>query len=298
MLSTSTSGRRLFVLAVAVLVLVVTLTAGAGAASANPVAGSAQNGTYLALGDSVAFGYRPPASVPTPNYLDPHSFVGYPEFLAQQLDEHVANAGCPGETSTSLLVAGAPSNGCENSPGSPVGFRTLFPLHVGYDGTQMEYALHYLAAHKHTRLVTIGVGANDFFLCQETTADGCTSFGELNAVAQQLTANLGTMFHDLRDVAGYQGPIVVLTYYSLSYTDPAALQSAGFLDQTIAAAATANGGIVADGFGAFEGPALAAGGSSCAAGLLIPLPSGGCDVHPTAAGAQLLAGAIAQAIGA
>jgi lysophospholipase L1-like esterase len=291
----SIAGRRVLVLTAAALVLAISF--GAGAASAGPVTGSAENGSYLALGDSVAFGYRPPASVPTPDYLDPHSFVGYPEFLAQQLDEHVANAGCPGETSSSLLVAGAPSNGCENSPGSPVGYRTLFPLHVGYDGTQIDYATHYLAAHRHTQLVTLDVGANDFFLCQETTADGCTSLGELLAVANQLSANLATTLHDLR-AAGYQGPIVVLTYYSLSYTDPAALQSAEFLDQTIAAAATANGGIVADGFGAFEGPALAAGGSSCAAGLLIPLPTGGCDVHPTAAGARLLAGAIAEAIGA
>lgn len=292
----SIAGRRVLVLTAAALVLAI--SAGAGAASADPVTGSAENGTYLALGDSVAFGYRPPASVPTPDYTDPHSFVGYPEFLAQQLDEHVANAGCPGETSTSLLVAGAPSFGCENEPGSTVGYRTLFPLHVGYDGTQIDYAIHYLEAHRHTRLVTLDVGANDAFLCQATTADGCASLGELLGVATTLTANIGTIFHDLRDVAGYEGPIVVLTYYSLSYTDPAALQGAEFLDSTIAAATTANGGIVADGFGAFEGPSLAAGGSACAAGLLIPLPAGGCDVHPTAAGARLLAGAIAEAIGA
>lgn len=292
----SIAGRRVLVLTAAALVLAI--FAAAGPASADPVTGSAANGTYLALGDSVAFGYRPPASVPTPDYFDPHSFVGYPEFLAQQLDEHVANAGCPGETSTSLLVAGAPSFGCENQPGSPIGYRTLFPLHVEYEGTQMEYALHYLAAHEHTRLVTIGVGANDAFLCEATTADHCTSPGEVLGLASRITANIGTIFHDLRDVAGYRGPIVVLTYYSLSYTDPAALQNAEFLDSTIAAAATANGGIVADGFGAFEGPSLAAGGSACAAGLVIPLPGGGCDVHPTAAGARLLAGAIAEAIGA
>src|SRR5215472_1068235 len=101
-------------------------------ASAGSVTGPAANGTYLALGDSVAFGYVPPNAVPAPNYLDPHSLVGYPELLARQLHEHVANASCPGETSTSMLVAGAPSNGCENEPGSPIGYRTLFPLHVGY----------------------------------------------------------------------------------------------------------------------------------------------------------------------
>ena len=290
----SIAGRRVLVLTAAALVLAISV--GAGAASADPVTGSAKNGTYLALGDSVTFGYRPPASVPTPDYLDPHSFVGYPEFLAQQLDEHVANAGCPGETSSSLLFANVPSFGCENQPGSPIGYRTVFPLHVGYDGTQIDYAIQYLEAHRNTQLVTIGVGANDFFLCQATTADHCTSQGELFAVASQLTANIGTMFHDLRDVAGYQGPIVVLTYYALSYSDPTLVGNAVVLDTVIANAALANGGIVADGFTAFAGPSAVFGGSPCAAGLLIPLPGGGCDVHPTAAGARLLAGAIAEVI--
>lgn len=283
----------------AVLVVAVALAFGAGAAAAKPVTGSAKNGTYLALGDSVAFGYVPPNAIPAPDYLDPHSLVGYPEFLAQQLDEHVANASCPGETSASMLVAGAPSNGCENSPGSPVGYRTLFPLHVGYDGTQMAYAVHYLEAHQHTNLVTIDIGANDAFLCQETTADQCTSTGELLGVAGQISANLGTIFHDLRDVAGYDGPIVVLTYYSLSYVPNSALiQSAQFLDSVIAGAATAHGGIVADGFGAFQGPSNAAGGDPCAAGLLIKLPDGTCNIHPSPAGHKLLAAAIAKALGA
>jgi len=291
------AGRRVLVLTAAVLVLVVAVAFGAAAASAKPVTGSARNGIYLALGDSVAFGYVPPNAVPAPNYRSAHSFVGYPEFLAQELDEHVSNASCPGETSASMLVAGAASNGCENSPGSSVGYRTLYPLHVQYRGTQMEYAVHYLEAHKHTNLVTIDIGANDVFLCQETTADQCTGT-DLLEVASQLAVNLGTIFHQLRDLAGYQGPIVALTYYSLSYSDPATIAGAEFLDSVIAAATAANGGIVADGFGAFQGPSLAAGGDPCAAGLLIKLPDGTCNIHPSPAGHKLLAGAIATAIGA
>jgi lysophospholipase L1-like esterase len=294
MSATPTTVRRLLALTVAVAVVA---AVGAGASSANPVNGSDANGTYLALGDSVAFGYVPPEAVPAPNYLDAHSFVGYPEFLAQQLDERVTNASCPGETSTSMLVAGAQSNGCENSPGSPGGYRTVFPLHAQYQGTQMDYALHYLAAHKHTHLVTIDIGANDAFLCQETTPDGCSSQAELGGVANEIATNIGAIFHELRS-AGYTGPIVSLAYYSLSYSDPAQIASALFLDQIISAATTANGGIVADGFGAFQGPSAAFGGDPCAAGLLIKLPDGSCNIHPSPAGQKLLAGAIAQAIGA
>src|SRR5580692_2355421 len=85
-------------------------------ASATPVTGPASNGTYLALGDSVAFGYVPPQAVPAPNYRSANSFVGYPEDVAKALRLGVWNASCPGETTASMLVAGAPSNGCENSP--------------------------------------------------------------------------------------------------------------------------------------------------------------------------------------
>jgi lysophospholipase L1-like esterase len=292
---TFTSARRLLVLLVAV--FVVAAIAG-GAALADPVSGSDSNGTYLALGDSVAFGYVPPEAVPAPKYLVARSFVGYPEYLAQQLDERVSNASCPGETTASLLFAGAQSNGCENSPGSPVGYRTLYPLHVQYHGTQIGYALRYLAAHKHTRLITIDIGANDAFLCQETTPDHCSSPAELAGVATEIAGNLGTIFHDLRVEAGYQGPIVALTYYSLSYSDPTQLATAQFLNSVIAGVTTANGGIVADGFTAFEGPSLAFGGDPCAAGLLIKLPDGSCNIHPSPTGQRLLARAIAQAIGA
>ena len=278
-------------------VLAVIAAVGAGATSADPVTGSDANGTYLALGDSVAFGYVPPNAVPAPNYLDQHSFVGYPELLAQQLNERVSNASCPGETTASLLTAGAQSNGCENSPGgSPIGYATLYPLHVQYQGTQMQYALHYLAAHKHTRLITIDVGANDAFLCQETTADHCST--ELGTVGQEIGANLASIFYDLRVVAGYGGPIVALSYYSLSYSDQTQVLGALFLDSIIAQVAPSFGVTVADGFGAFGAASASFGGDPCAAGLLIKLPDGTCNIHPSPAGHKVLAAAIAAAIGA
>jgi lysophospholipase L1-like esterase len=269
-----------------------------GVASADPVTGSDANGTYLALGDSVAFGYVPPQSVPAPKYQVAHSFLGYPEYLAQQLDERVWNVSCPGETTASMLTPGAQSNGCENSPGSPVGYRTLHPLHVQYQGTQTAFALSYLVAHKHTRLITIDIGANDAFLCQETTADHCSSQAELAGIAAEISSNLGSIYQQLRQGAGYQGPIVALTYYSLNYADPTQVAGSMFLDSVIANVTTHYGGIVANGFAAFQAPSAAFGGDPCAAGLLIKLPDGTCDIHPSPEGHQLLAAAIAKAIGA
>jgi lysophospholipase L1-like esterase len=284
--------------AVVVLGLAVGVAAGlmsAFPASATPVTGPATNGTYLALGDSVAFGYVPPQAVPPPNYRSAHSFVGYPEDVAQALRTRVWNASCPGETTASMLVAGAQSNGCENSLGSSIGYRTQYPLHVQYQGTQMEYALKYLAVHRHTQLVTIDIGANDVFLCQETTTDGCTA--EVQGVVQEIVANLTAIYTQIRDVAHYQGLLVALTYYSLSYA-PGQVAGTELLDSVIASVTEKFGGKVADGFTAFEGPSMAAGGSPCTAGLLIKLPDGSCNIHPSPAGHLLLAKAIEDVVGA
>ena len=266
-------------------------------ASAAPVSGPASNGTYLALGDSVAFGYVPPQAVPAPNYRSAHSFVGYPEDVAKALRLGAWNASCPGETTASMLVPGAPSNGCENSPDGSPGYRTLYPLHVQYRGTQMQYALRYLAVHRHTKLVTIDIGANDVFLCQETTTDQCTSTAELQAVLNEIQTNLTAIYTQLRDVAHYHGLLVALTYYSLSYA-PGQVAGTELLDSVIASVTGKFGGKVADGFTAFEGPSLAAGGSPCAAGLLIKLPDGTCNIHPSPAGHLLLAQAIEDVVGA
>jgi lysophospholipase L1-like esterase len=265
-------------------------------ASAAPVTGPFGFGTYLALGDSVAFGYVPPQAVPAPNYSDPRSFVGYPEDVARALHLPVSNASCPGETTASFLVPGAQSNGCENSPGSAVGYRTEFPLHVQYRGTQMQYALRYLATHRQTRLVTINIGANDVFLCEETTADGCASPAELQAVLTEIQANLTTIYTEIRHVAHYRGLLVALTYYSTTYSDPAAVAGTEALDSAIASVTEKFGGKIADGFAAFEGPSAVFGGSPCAAGLLIKLPDGTCNVHPSPAGHLLLARAIENVV--
>jgi lysophospholipase L1-like esterase len=264
------------------------------AASAAPAGGSPGYGTYLALGDSVAFGYVPPQAVPAPDYFDPSSFVGYPEDVARALHLRVSNASCPGETTASMYVPGAQSNGCENSLGSSVGYRTLYPLHVTYGGTQMQYAIRYLVSHRQTRLVTIDIGANDVFLCEETTADACASPAEFDAVLHQIATNLTVIYGLIRGVAQYRGPLVALTYYSLTYSNPPSASEVALeaLNSVIASVTERFGGKVASGFAAFEGPSEAAGGSACAAGLLIKLPDGTCNIHPSHAGHLLLARAI------
>ena len=134
-------------------------------------AGNSSNYTYLALGDSVAFGFNPLTYSPS---VTPSQFVGYPEIMAQQL--HLAqskketNASCPGETSSSFLLgtAAPPDYGCNfphSNPDAPP-FK-LFPgLHTPYTSTQMEFAVSQLKANKHIDRVTLSIGANDLVVLE------------------------------------------------------------------------------------------------------------------------------------
>jgi len=249
---------------------------------------------YLALGDSVTFGYRESNTTPPPNYLKASSFIGYPKDVGLALGYQVANASCPGETSASLITKGVQSNGCENVPGGGPGYRSAFPLHVSYKGTQLAYADTYLKMHPRTSLVTLMIGANDAFLCQETTADNCAS--ELPTVLKQMAANVAHILTSIRKTARYGGQIVIVNYYSLDYAS--ALDNAGSqtLNTTVDKAAKPYRVQIADGYRAFEAAALQSGGNTCTAGLLTQLTGGGCGVHPSIAGQAVLALAVEEVV--
>lgn len=281
----SLPGRRALRLLVALLIAV-GLVGAAGPASASPA--PPPRPTYLALGDSVPFGYR--ANLPPLLYKIPQLFVGYPELVGPALGLRTLNASCPGESTTSFLT-GAGSNGCEDNIGGPA-YRPNFPLHVHYTGTQLDYALETLTHNPSVRLVTLQLGTNDAFLCQKLHGGTCDA-SQLQAVLATVYANLVDILSQLRGV--YDGKIAVVTYYALNYKDPSdpLLQGVEALNGTIAkAAAQVPGVVVADGFTAFEGRAMQFGGSSIAAGLVLPN-----DVHPTLLGQFLLARAVEQAVG-
>jgi lysophospholipase L1-like esterase len=210
----------------------------------------------------------------------------------------VANAACSGETSSSLINATAPSNGCENSPTGAPGYRTRFPLHVSYSGSQLAYAVGYLKKHHNVRLVSLMIGANDFFVCQETTADHCASLPEQSAVIATVEKNVGTILTAIRKHAKYNGQIVIVNYYALNYADQAAVQQSGILNSSIDGAARPFHVEIADGFGQLEAAAAHSGGNSCTAGLLTQLSGAStpCGIHPSYAGQSLLAQAVENTI--
>jgi len=263
------------------------------AAYVPPVAQIRGEPDYLALGDSIAFGYRP---APWADYRNQADFGGYPEDLATALKLNLVNAACPGETSASMINPGAPSNGCETDARGAPGYRAMFPLHVSYRGSQLSFAVHYLQQHPDTRLVTLGIGANDLFRCQEVTADHCGG-SDLSPTMAEVTSNLDIILGALRNQAHYEHTLVMLTYYAEKYDDPASITPIEALNTAIAGPAARYGALLVDGFAAFRTAAALAGGDTCAAGLRVKLASDGCDLHPSARGAQVLTTAIQQAIG-
>ena len=249
---------------------------------------------YLALGDSVTFGYRESNTAPAPNYLDAASFTGYPKDVGLALGLQVANASCPGQTSLSLTTKGVQSNGCENVPGGGPGYRSVFPLHVSYKGTQLAFATEYLKTHRSTQLVSLMIGANDAFLCQETTADKCAS--ELPTVIKQIATDVADTLSTIRNNDHYRGQIVIVNYYSLDYANATDDTASKTLNTTVDKAAKPYKVQVADGYGVWAAAALRSGGDTCKAGLLTQLTSTGCGIHPSIAGQALLALAVEEVV--
>ncbi len=275
---------------------VATSAAGAGTLSAanstNASTVATGGNDYLALGDSVAFGYRPRQVTPPAAYRDAANFTGYPSVAARDLGLTVVNASCPGETTASMIDTAAPSNGCENNgPDSQPPYRQMYPLHVAYSGSQLAFAVSFLEQHPDTKLVTIDIGANDLDLCRGSANPTCT----ISAVALRAGTNLDTILAALRDTAHYRGDLVVLTLYPVN-RDTTAVSHIEALNTVLSQQGERFGARIASGFDAFEAASAGTDGNACTAGLLIKLPEGGCDPHPSPLGRDVLANAIVAAV--
>ena len=247
----------------------------------------------LVLGDSVAFAYIDSAGH---EYINPDNFLGFADDLDNTLHFESVDAGCPGETTGSFLSSTAVDNGCR-------AFRTNFPLHVAYGGTQLEFAKKYLERHHDVRLVTITLGANDGFLLEAGCASqpdptACIQAG-VPALLATVEANMQAILADLR-ATGFGGAIVITNYYSLDYSDAAATGLTALLNGALEAPAAAYGAVVADLFTAFATVAASQtfGGKTCNTGLLNASVHDQllCDVHPSQSGHRLIARTITRTL--
>ena len=244
----------------------------------------------LALGDSIAFGYDP-----TADFSDENNLKGYPEKFRKEENGYYAvrNASCPGETTGSFISANAPDNGCR-------AYRSAYPLHVNYGNsqTQLDFAIRKLSKEdpkKEIELVTLNLSANDLFLLQQACSqdpanyETCFNAG-FPAVVGAIAQNLNTIFSRIRNEGGYQGRIVFMNLYTVDYTDANAVTVVSTVNTYAAQVASMYGVEIADAFSAFA--AASNNDKACDASLLIKLPDGTCDVHPSNKGDKLLAEAI------
>jgi hypothetical protein len=277
--------RRLSVF-LAVIGLVASLAApSAVAASSRPI-------EYLALGDSLAFGWDP--------FVNPYTadFVGYPTPTGSAIRDAVTNASCPGETSSHFISLAGSDHGC-----GFFRFTAHVPLHVDYTTSQLDFADAFLAAHPKTQLITMDLGANDLGALRdscptvEPDRTNCILAG-MPAMLATLSTNLDTIYRHIRVDDGYVHKLVGLTIYSPNYSDVPTTWAVSQINQVLIDRTLAWGGIVADGFTSFAAASAAYGGDTCAAGLRIPNPvvPGTCDDHASAVGQDLLAQTIVNAL--
>lgn len=269
--------------------------------------GDEKSSTYLALGDSIAFGFDPTLLSTKPNQAlpAPNKFVGYPERVKiSESSGKQINAACPGETSGSFLNPAAPDAGCEG----PGGFKAVIGLHAAYTGSQVGFAYSVLASNKQINLVTLGIGDNDLVLLQQRCAnlDPWVFAACVQADLFDPNGTLATYGNNLANILGairlnYQGRLILMKSYSPN-ADPLFAQAVMGLNQVMTDVGTLFGAQFADGFNAFQSASAPFGGDPCKAGLLIVLsqpPAGplACDVHPSKYGRDMLAAVVMKVVG-
>ncbi|HEY8737428.1 MAG TPA: GDSL-type esterase/lipase family protein [Candidatus Dormibacteraeota bacterium] len=268
-----------------------TLALAAALALAAIPASAKESSTYLALGDSYAFGFNP-IVLASGGGSNPANFPGYTDAVAGTLGLNLTNAACPGESSGSMISGMRPDNGCQD-------YRAAFPLHTQYGGAQLAFAVNYLRSHHHTDLVTIQIGGNDLLILQALCkGNSACILNGLGPVEAQMMANLNRIYSAIRNRGHYRGTIVAVAYFAFNYNDPAGVAIALSLDGAIASVAIRYHARAADVFGAFfsasaNSPFLAH--VPCFAGLQVvldPGPPPTCDIHPSAAGHAVFAKAI------
>lgn len=264
----------------AISVAFVTLIAGALPAAAAPGQYQAPRKYYLALGDSLAYGFEQakfsvgaPAQTFDTGYVDDFALAIH----SLRPDVQVVNYGCPGETSSTYLT------GCTWQ---------ATPLHDAYTRSQDTAALAFLNAHPgQVSPITVDLGANDGLDFIKGCHFDSTCIAEgLPGVLETLGANLSRTLAHLRASAP-RSEIIVMQYYNPLYvvapsTDGLLVQ----LNGVIAAAAAPYGVRLANAFPVInQNPAFPNEGLAVCAltGMCVPAPGG--DVHANDAGYALIA---------
>lgn len=249
------------------LLLVALITAGAAVARAAPGPDlTGPRAIYLALGDSLAFGYQPNLDL-THGYAD-LLFPWLQPFGTRQ----VVNLACPGETTATMLAGGC---------------RASFLRKTRYGGSQLEQAQAVIRANRgRVSPVTLTIGANDVL---SDLGPGCAERVEaFTAHLEQMAANLDQIVRTLAEALDGKGDLFVTTYYNpFEQLCPNTERHLHELNDRIAAVARRHGAHVVTVADAFSGRVCD----------LTWMCSRYRDIHATTAGYQVIAERILAAAG-
>jgi lysophospholipase L1-like esterase len=245
-------------------------------------------GRYLALGDSLAFGYSQAKFNSLFPNEDPAAYhTGYVDDFGKVLkltqpNLRIVNDGCPGETTESFIKG-------------PCQYQLLFPLHHPYSGgptsSQLSDALAYLGAHPGTvNPITIDIGANDALGliegCKQEPA--CIAAGA-PAVFAHIAGNLTLILGDLR-AADPGAQIIVLGLYNpFGETVAGGDQLTAQLNEVMAGVAAGVHARFADPLPIFNPPGALEQPTIC---LLTNMCTPLVDIHPTDLGYAVLGGLV------
>jgi len=253
---------------------------------------------YLALGDSITFGYqeaRIEAEVKATGTVNPADFTtGVANDYLRILQIlrpgiQLVNYACPGETSTQFVSV----NGCPSFPDQA----HAFPLHNAFTGTQLAAALAFIAAHPgQVSPITVDIGANDVNQLVAT----CGGLGNLTCVASAFPATLKTFGQNLAQILGAlrkaapDASISVLELYNpYIVAAPSSSVLADALNKVIVQTAAATQVNVADAYTPFNVNPPQPQTICALTAFCTPLH----DIHPTDAGYLRLAQAFYDASG-
>jgi lysophospholipase L1-like esterase len=239
--------------------------------------------TYVSLGDSIAFGYQP--NLVAAQDFDPSHYRGYTEdYGLLHPFVQVANFGCPGETSSTLIDGGCPW------------LAKSLPLHVSYGGkSQLDAALAYLGSHPTTSLISVDVGSNDLLALVSTCSEdlGCIATN-LPGTLSSLIGNYTTILSKLHAAAPKAKLVVFDLYNPLAVALPGSDQLLEAVNSALAQLAAGFGASVADAFGAINQKP-----DSLLERALVCVRTWECssyrDIHPTSLGYWQLAFALQRA---
>ncbi|MBC7660701.1 MAG: SGNH/GDSL hydrolase family protein [Chitinophagaceae bacterium] len=241
---------------------------------------------YLALGDSISFGYNPLISYNAQTIADGR-FRAFPEVIADALVLQLTNPSCVGESTSSFIDKTIPDNGCRsgNAPAHA-------NLKINYDVAQLDFAVDFLKKHPGTKLITMTLTGNDVLMaedaCNLQSNPTLCKASKMLGVTSTIAKNLNHIVDTLR-ATGFDGQIVYTSNYARNYKDPIQFLVLKSIQAEVRTIARLKHFKVASGFDAFNKVARDFNGDSCKAGLLILLADGTCNEHPSVKGHELLA---------